>query len=311
MTTPLDALMLIKCKLGSNINRLYRLKTLIGCIYGPLIGHYNGYYRLNLCNENDRFCLVKLIQRSEKAATYRKDNGLPDISQKSNWSCFRNVMYRKKVDEEHEGKDAFGCIYQHELANQKCSVQDMLKLGHVPRKGLIEFDFCVVEKPDGAVISDHAVISGLVECGIIPASSIEVCLEDLTLCDLWSKRGVYSPEVCRGVRDLYSKLPSRRSQAIEAHQLALQLHSGVNEAVTTWTSLVKTMANANASFTPLLQKESIMYHFASVPLMAKHICMIAKLYANQSKNTDFGTLRVELIIFLMRSAPAHPSLTYC
>lgn len=72
LASPADAVALVRLKLGGgkhtvSVSRLYRLKTLVGPVYGPLLGQPNGYFHLNLRRERDRQCLRMLLQRSNAA----------------------------------------------------------------------------------------------------------------------------------------------------------------------------------------------------------------------------------------------------
>jgi hypothetical protein len=178
LADPQDVSALVRLKLGNEMSRVFRLKTLVGQAFLPLTGHYNGYYHLNLLNENDRLCLRLLIQKSESVRRQRQSQALGDVSQTSGqWSCFRNVMHRREApDEEDEDADEFGLQYKHEIRDStEGSIREVIKLGHIPRKGLYEFDFVALDNSQvgvGVEISNMAFSDSLLKAGLMSQNKI-------------------------------------------------------------------------------------------------------------------------------------------
>jgi hypothetical protein len=82
----------------TDIGSLNRLRKLMGSCLNPMIGLYNGYYHLDLSKEEDKSCMTKLLEQSQKQQDERMNASLigkgmtGDISQKGDWSCFRNEL---------------------------------------------------------------------------------------------------------------------------------------------------------------------------------------------------------------------------
>ena len=97
MASATDAKQLLLTSL-SDIGSLNRLRKLMGSSLNPMIGQFNGYYLLDLAKVEDRVCLSKLLEQNQKQAQERMDGSLlgrgrtGDISQKGDWSCFRNEL---------------------------------------------------------------------------------------------------------------------------------------------------------------------------------------------------------------------------
>ena len=97
MATAKDAKQLLLTSL-SDVGSLNRLRKLMGSCLNPMIGQYNGYYQLDLSKAEDKVCMSKLLEQSQKFRDERMDASLlgrgmtGDISQKGDWSCFRNEL---------------------------------------------------------------------------------------------------------------------------------------------------------------------------------------------------------------------------
>jgi hypothetical protein len=155
-----DARLLVKLKLGYDVNKIIRLKTMLGYMYNTLLGHYNGYYFLDMTNGNDRECLCMLIRRSEEFSGRRKDAKLCDPSQMQDWTCFRNVLRR-------EGGQIKG----------GSNMREMIELGHLARTGTYEFDFACVDTysidEDKPICSSEHILDLLKQTGLIHGVLIE------------------------------------------------------------------------------------------------------------------------------------------
>ena len=94
-----DAYNLVMSTIDGDRNEMLRLKKEMGMCMRVIMGNLNGYYVLDLASEMDRICMEKLIELS---ATYNQTRQeiskigpgrVGDVSQKGNWSCFRNEHY--------------------------------------------------------------------------------------------------------------------------------------------------------------------------------------------------------------------------
>ena len=81
---------------------MLKLKKEMGLCMRVIMGNLNGYYILDLGVEMDRLCMEKLIELS---ATYNQQRQeiskigtgrVGDVSQKGNWTCFRNEHFNKE-----------------------------------------------------------------------------------------------------------------------------------------------------------------------------------------------------------------------
>lgn len=97
MSSAKDAKQLMLTSL-SDVHSLSRLRKLMGSCLNPMIGQFNGYYQLDLRQQQDRVCMTKLLEQSQKMQDERMNASLlgrgltGDISQKGDWSCFRNEL---------------------------------------------------------------------------------------------------------------------------------------------------------------------------------------------------------------------------
>ena len=93
-----DARNLITSLLENDRTEMMRLKRDFGASLRPILGNPNGYYILDLSKEMDRMCLERLLEISTTAGNKRMESSkigygrVGDLSQKGNWSSFRNEM---------------------------------------------------------------------------------------------------------------------------------------------------------------------------------------------------------------------------
>ena len=82
----------------TDLNGLNRLRKLMGSCLNPMIGLFNGFYHLDMSKNEDRVCMTKLLEQSQRRQDERINSSLlgkgltGDISQKGDWSCFRNEL---------------------------------------------------------------------------------------------------------------------------------------------------------------------------------------------------------------------------
>jgi hypothetical protein len=132
------------------------LKKFMGPALEPILGHFNGYYSLDLSNPLDQFCLRKLLIHNDHIIAKRKKwlaarcanfsagdgastarrgptSSIGDTSQHNNWSCFRNVVKNNAV----------------------IHVMDVITTSadSIPTSGKLSFDFVSVARPNGHNVS--------------------------------------------------------------------------------------------------------------------------------------------------------------
>jgi hypothetical protein len=96
-----DARNLIFAILDGDRTAMLRLKRDLGLALKAILGNANGYYLLDLSKEMDRLCVDKLLEISMTKAYKRMERSKlgygreGDLSQKGNFSSFRNESYNK------------------------------------------------------------------------------------------------------------------------------------------------------------------------------------------------------------------------
>jgi hypothetical protein len=145
-----DAQAIVKALTNGDRGEIMKLKREIGNALRPILGAPNGYYMLDLSDEMDRFCMTRLLEMSKTQAHGRQaehaffdKTQIGDLSQKRNWSCFRNEVY--------------------EL--EPITVNEYFA-SPLPRKGILEFDFICVQRPskEEMVLPDSRIVKVLVNC---------------------------------------------------------------------------------------------------------------------------------------------------
>ncbi len=136
MATALDARMLIADALNQDYQQIQYLKMSLGPLYRIYIGLINGFYCLQLADNNDRAALSQLISINETLAKKRQQSGQGDTSQSSNWMSFRNTT----------------------LDNEAIALTTNW-LENLPEKGRLEFDFVMLDNDHFQ--SKHKEISNL------------------------------------------------------------------------------------------------------------------------------------------------------
>lgn len=218
-----EAAKLARIHMGSSYERRQKLKTILGNAYYPLLGHFDGFYSLNLSLENDRLCLSRLLQRSLRKAAFREAAREGDISQYGDWSSFRNVV----VD---------GVVYD---GTENTRTITEASFSPVPHRGRVEFDFSGNERPLSYDVSvhDEKLVRMLLECGLLDHGNSKghdesYAYKELDLMRRHALRGEegfgYSYWQCDVARAeavgeflhsvFYAKLTERMSQVILANQ---------------------------------------------------------------------------------------------
>lgn len=138
-----DAQHFLTSVIGGNRADMLRLKKDFGAAMRPLLGNPNGYYVLDMSKEMDRMCLERLLEISATDAANRQEASkighgrTGDLSQKGNYSCFRNEMF-----------------------NGKPITLTLSFVSPMPTSGKLEFDFSGAGRPsrDVLVLSDQRII---------------------------------------------------------------------------------------------------------------------------------------------------------
>lgn len=116
-------LMKVVCK--ADLKKVSRLRFLLGNAFAPLLGFFDGFYSLDLSKDSDQICLAKLLEQSQAYTFGRQSNGLWDVSQDGNWTCFRNEYFAGKYSSITVGN-----------------------FTPMPKSGKLEFDFVGATRPD-------------------------------------------------------------------------------------------------------------------------------------------------------------------
>jgi hypothetical protein len=141
-----DAQAVVKAITNGDRTALMKLKREVGDSLRPILGAPNGYYQLDLTDDMDRFCLTRLIEISSTNAKKRKEANsfypntqIGDLSQKRNWTSFRNEMFNGEPVE-----------------------IDVAFASPLPRMGHLQFDFVcgsyIRPRPDDMVMTDSRVV---------------------------------------------------------------------------------------------------------------------------------------------------------
>ena len=164
---------------------LKRLRQTMGGCLNVILGHFNGWYSLDLSQEYDRICLAKLLEQSQSMKEQMLSDSVfeygitGDVSQLGDWSSFRNVIVDGKfgiITTEmfnpmgHHGKLQFdfsgsGNLFMNIKLEQQFDTTET-----------ISYPPCflyIVDKTDykASIISDKRVVNCLVLHGIVSSSS--------------------------------------------------------------------------------------------------------------------------------------------
>jgi hypothetical protein len=168
-TNSVSAMQMIKHITGSNRSEMVRLKHEMGYSLKPIIGAPNGYYSLDMSKEMDRLCLSRLITISTTHADIRQRlhpeyanyPHLGDVSQKGNYSCFRNEFF-----------NGHGVTIDASFATP------------MPVFGKLEFDFCTADlTTDPSLVvpmSDKKFVKTLVRSYLLPIDEVKAVMKKLS-----------------------------------------------------------------------------------------------------------------------------------
>jgi len=189
-----DAQALVRALTNGDRTALMKLKREIGNALRPILGAPNGFYIIDLADEMDRFCMNRLLEISKTQANRRQQDHaffdhtqIGDLSQKRNWSCFRN-----------------------EFLNAESVTVDEHFASPLPRKGMLEFDFICTARAnrDDVVLPDTRIIKVLVNSYLLEP---EDALKALHRLKHYYDAGEHSLD-CDG-RTVYEQ-PTKRAHAI-------------------------------------------------------------------------------------------------
>eukprot|EP01038_Epipyxis_sp_PR26KG_P005119 gene5119-7131_t len=197
MNDTIEAQMFVQSVLGDNDrSEMLRLKREMGAALKPILGAPNGYYKLDLSREMDRLCVGRLIEISSTYAHIRSQKckisygRVGDLSQKGNWSSFRNEMFN----------------------GQPITINAAF-CTPIPRSGKLEFDFSGGGRPTRDVLpcSDIRIVKILVSHFLMQPSECAVALYRLNQ----YANVAYNTLVCNGTT--YYEVPMDRARMIGEH----------------------------------------------------------------------------------------------
>jgi len=132
MMSPTEARQLVSKTTYDERLKLNRVKLKLGVTLRPMYGAFNGYYCLDLKKDLHRICFSRLLEQSQTSNAKRASQSIighgrvGDLSQHGNWTSFRN--------EHLDGKPIIIIVSD---------------FNPIPHKGILEFDFSDISRPDG------------------------------------------------------------------------------------------------------------------------------------------------------------------
>ena len=147
MATAHDTRLFLNYVTHNDFIQLHTIREELGLLFYIYIGIPNTFYRLNLSDENDRNCLLLLIEMNNNYILDRKNKKMNDTSQHGNNCLFRNIIYDNK------------------------EIKIITELfENPPIKGKIEFDFMLLRSENVALekpISNLRLFKILVNAGLV------------------------------------------------------------------------------------------------------------------------------------------------
>ncbi len=194
-----NARQLVNKMLRKNRLEMLQLKRAIGYAIKPILGCPDGFYRLDLSDEMDRFCITKLIEISSTIAEDRKKQSvitpglLGDLSQTGNWMCFRNECFKGQA-----------IVMTKEFASP------------LPKSGTLEFDFMSSTRPsyEDLVVSDGKFIKILSELCLLRLSERGTALEMLKASKAYTDEVVTSGKYYNSQSPFYYAVDDKRAREI-------------------------------------------------------------------------------------------------
>ena len=105
LSNPAESLRFLNRTIKDDPQDWINLKRELGHAIKPIMGYSSGYYELDLAEEMERFCFLRLCELSETIKEARQKKSklgfgiVGDVSQKGNWTCFRNELYNNAPGE--------------------------------------------------------------------------------------------------------------------------------------------------------------------------------------------------------------------
>ena len=191
-----DAQHFLSSMIGGNRADMLRLKKDFGAAMRPLLGNPNGYYVLDMAKEMDRMCLERLLEISATDAVNRQEASkigygrIGDLSQKGNYSCFRNEMF-----------------------NGQPITMTVNFISPMPTSGKLEFDFSGGGRPprEVLVLSDQRIIKILRSHHLLDARYVAIALAKLEEARVKAQQTLG----CNG--NTYYECPMDRARLIGEH----------------------------------------------------------------------------------------------
>jgi hypothetical protein len=157
VVSPTDAVLLVNLYAGRDIKKFMLLEEIVGkYLLKVIMGHYDGFYTLNMENLSDQLCMDRLLGVSSDMDKKRKERNLGDTSQHGNGSCFRNEHMITGY-----GADAV------ETTNFVVTKEQFVPM---PSNVRLEFDFSSGVRPDpnmSTVCNDLTIVGLLDHLGLL------------------------------------------------------------------------------------------------------------------------------------------------
>jgi hypothetical protein len=159
-----DATQFLHSLFHSSRVEMTRLKREFGMLLRPMLGNPTGYYMLDLSKSSHRKCLNKLSAISASQAELRKEHSkvsygrFGDLSQKGNWSSFRNEMF-----------------------NGNPMTMTLTFCSPIPTTGKLEFDFSCTLRPskDDLPLADDRIVKLLTRYFLLEPKDVGVAFQKL------------------------------------------------------------------------------------------------------------------------------------
>ena len=218
-----DAKRLIFQSVAKDKNAFLKLKRAVGSSLRPIMGAYNGFYRLDLSTVMDRLCFSRLLEisatqkhrREKEAAAVMFGTHILDLSQHRNNLCFRNEHYNRKP----------------------ITIDEAFASSVLP-KGILEFDFSCDSRPtrDDNPLPDFRVVKMCVNVGLLDPEEALGALQRLMLMRRWSNKALecdghnmFQPDmgfanaVGECMEDFYSNMQHRNKQVRDTNNAEMAL----------------------------------------------------------------------------------------
>lgn len=236
-----DARNLINSLLENDRTEMMRLKRDFGASLRPIMGNPNGYYVLDLSKEMDRMCLERLLEISTTSGNKRMEASklgygrVGDVSQKGNWSSFRN-----------------------ELLNGEPVTLSPTFAQPIPLSGKLEFDFSGAGRPtrEALVVSDVRVVKILMNNHLLHPNDCPVALYMLSVLGQAADKTLG----CEGLTYYEVQMERARSIAVHMEQFHENIHLRSKHFEQTQDKELSVAVDQNGDLIELFENEKYPIH---------------------------------------------------